>query len=462
MQIAETAVLDNRERPGDGSFMTRQNAAKRKNSPRRRPSAAAADDVDVLTVDVLIVGGGMVGLSLAVALSGAGLAVTVIDREDPATHLEAAFDGRSSAIAQGSQQALAAIGLWRGLAAHAQPILDIRVSDGRVGRGASSLFLHYDHRDLDHGPLGHIVENRAIRALLYAYTLDRPGLTMLAPAGLAELERGPANVTARLDDGRRITAKLAVSAEGRRSALRKAAGIRATAWDYPQTSIVCTVAHERPHQGVAHEHFLPSGPFAMLPMTDGEDGRGGQAHRSSIVWTERRALVPAMMALDEADFGREIMRRFGDSLGAVRPIGGRWAYPLSLVLATRTVDRRLALVGDAAHAIHPIAGQGLNLGLKDVAALAETLVDARRLGLDLGAPDVLARYERWRRLDNLLLVAATDSLNRLFSNDIGPVRLARDLGLAAVNQLPPLKRLFMRHAMGLVGDLPRLIRGEAL
>ncbi|MEE8145656.1 MAG: FAD-dependent monooxygenase, partial [Kiloniellales bacterium] len=171
---------------------------------------------------------------------------------------------------------------------------------------------------------------------------------------------------------------------------------------------------------------------------------------------------PAMMALDEADFGREIMRRFGDSLGAVRPIGGRWAYPLSLVLATRTVDRRLALVGDAAHAIHPIAGQGLNLGLKDVAALAETLVDARRLGLDLGAPDVLARYERWRRLDNLLLVAATDSLNRLFSNDIGPVRLARDLGLAAVNQLPPLKRLFMRHAMGLVGDLPRLIRGEAL
>ncbi len=196
MQIAETAVLDNRERPGDGSFMTRQNAAKRKNSPRRRPSAAA-DDVDVLTVDVLIVGGGMVGLSLAVALSGAGLAVTVIDREDPATHLEAAFDGRSSAIAQGSQQALAAIGLWPGLAAHAQPILDIRVSDGRVGRGASSLFLHYDHRDLDHGPLGHIVENRAIRALLYAYTLDRPGLTMLAPAGLAELERGPANVTAR-------------------------------------------------------------------------------------------------------------------------------------------------------------------------------------------------------------------------------------------------------------------------
>jgi 2-octaprenyl-6-methoxyphenol hydroxylase len=200
----------------------------------------------------------------------------------------------------------------------------------------------------------------------------------------------------------------------------------------------------------------------MLPMTDGEDGRGNRVHRSSIVWTERGDLAPAMMALDEADFAGEIARRFGDSLGPVRAIGGRWAYPLSLLLAERAVDHRLALVGDASHAIHPIAGQGLNMGIRDLAALAEVLIDARRLGLDLGAADVLAGYQRWRRFDNLLLVAATDSLNRLFSNDFPPIRLARDLGLAAVNRAPPLKRLFMRHAMGMVGDLPRLVRGEAL
>ena len=230
-----------------------------------------------------------------------------------------------------------------------------------------------------------------------------------------------------------------------------------TEWAYAQTGIVCTVAHEKPHGGVAHEHFLPAGPFAMLPMVD-DDG----VHRSSIVWTERRDLAPAMMALDDAAFAAEIERRFGPSLGRLRPIGGRFAYPLTLVHAERYVDHRLALLGDAAHAIHPIAGQGLNLGLRDVAALAEAIVDAQRLGLDIGDGLALERYERWRRFDNLMLMAVTDVLNRLFSNDLAPVRLARDLGLAAVNRLPPLKRLFMRHAMGMVGDLPRLIRGERL
>jgi 2-octaprenyl-6-methoxyphenol hydroxylase len=255
-----------------------------------------------------------------------------------------------------------------------------------------------------------------------------------------------------------VRARLAVAAEGRRSPLREDAGIRVTTWDYPQAGIVCTVAHDKPHRGVAHEHFLPSGPFAMLPMTDAEDG----THRSSLVWTERRELVPAMLALDAAAFGHELERRFGDSLGALREVGGRWSYPLSLMHAARYVDRRLALVGDAAHVIHPIAGQGLNLGLRDVAALAETLVDAHRLGLDLGDGNVLARYQRWRRVDNTVLMVVTDGLNRLFSNDLPPVRLVRDLGLAAVDRMPPLKRLFMRHAMGLVGDLPRLVRGQPL
>jgi 2-octaprenyl-6-methoxyphenol hydroxylase len=231
-----------------------------------------------------------------------------------------------------------------------------------------------------------------------------------------------------------------------------------TRWDYPQCGIVCTVGHEKPHNGVAHEHFLPSGPFALLPMTDGADG----GHRSSLVWTERRALVPAMMALSPAGFARELMRRYGDGLGSLRQVGGRWSYPLGLMHAERYVDRRLALIGDAAHVIHPISGQGLNLGLRDVAALAEALMDARRLGRDLGSAEVLARYQRWRRFDNSLLMVVTDGLNRLFSNDLAPLRLARDLGLAAVDRLPPLKRVFMRHAMGLVGDLPRLTRGQAL
>ncbi len=408
--------------------------------------------------EVLIVGGGMVGLTLGLTLAGAGVETVVVDREDPAQVQDAAFDGRASAIARGSQLALAGAGLWDAMAPSAQPILDIRVSDGRIGAGASSLFLHYDHREVGDAPLGCIVENRAIRRALHDEAGRRAGLRLAAPAQVASLERGPAGVEARLDDGSKLTARLAVAAEGRNSTLRQAAGIRTTSWSYPQSGIVCTVAHERPHHGVAHEHFLPSGPFAMLPMIDAEDG----THRSSIVWTEKRDLAPAMMALDGHDFAREISRRFGDSLGRLEAIGGRWCYPLALLYAERSVDKRLALVGDSAHGIHPIAGQGLNLGLRDVAALAETVVDARRLGLDVGGPGVLARYERWRRTDSLLLIAATDGLNRLFSNDIAPLRLARDLGLAAVNRVPPLKRFFMNHAMGLVGDLPRLIRGEAL
>lgn len=423
-----------------------------------------------LDAEVLIVGGGLVGLSLAVALADAGIEVLVIDRADPKAQLDRGFDGRAAAIARGSQRALVGIGLWDHLADAAQPILDIRVSDGRVGAAASPLFLHYDHRDLGQGPLGFIIENRMIRRALHARSGSLAAhLTRRAPGRLVGLERSAGQVTAQIEDDGGIapvTAQVAICAEGRDATLRTQAGIGVTRWDYGQSGIVCTVAHERPHHGVAHEHFLPSGPFAMLPMTDGEDGTGGRGgrrvHRSSIVWTERRALVPAMMALDETAFAAEIQRRFGDSLGALRAIGGRWAYPLSLIHAERYVAPRLALVGDAAHGIHPIAGQGLNLGLRDVAALAECLVDARRLDLDLGAADVLARYERWRRFDSLLLIAATDSLNRLFSNDLGPLRLARDLGLAAVDRLPPLKRFFMRHAMGLVGDLPRLIRGEAL
>ena len=412
--------------------------------------------------DVAIVGGGMVGMTLAIGLADAGFSVALVDALPVETRSAAAYDGRSSAIAAGSKRVLDGLGLWQAMAPAAAPILDIRVSDARVGEPASSLFLHYDHRDLagrgdPAEPLGYIVENRAIRRALLDAVGRRPSLVHLAPATVQGFVAEAGRIVLALADETAIEASLAIAADGRDSPLRVAAGIRVAAWDYPQTGIVCTIGHELPHGNAAHEHFLPSGPFAVLPMVDDEHG-----HRSSIVWTERRERVPAILALDDAGFSAEMQRRFGNSLGRIRVIGGRWAYPLRLQHAERYATHRLALVGDAAHAIHPIAGQGLNLGLRDVAALAEALVDARRLGLDVGVGLPLEQYERWRRVDNLLLVASTDLLNRLFSNDVASVRLVRDLGLAAVNRAVPLKRFLMRHAMGLAGELPRLARGEPL
>jgi 2-octaprenyl-6-methoxyphenol hydroxylase len=403
--------------------------------------------------DAAVLGGGLVGLSVAAALGQAGLSIVVVDREKPTVAAADPFDGRGSAIAWGSAQALRGIGLWSLVERHAAPIEEIRVSDGE-----SRLFLHYDHREVGGNPLGFIIENRFIRRALYARLKDLANVTLLAPAQSVRVARSNAGVEIELADGRIARARVALAADGRESPTREAAGIATTRWTYPQTGIVCSIAHEKPHRGLAHEHFLPAGPFAVLPLPDSESGE----HRSSIVWTERDDLAPAMMALSDAELAQEIAQRFGNSLGAISVAGPRWAYPLSLLQAERYTDLRLALVGDAAHVIHPIAGPGLNLGLRDVAALSECLVDAHRLGLDIGAADVLDRYARWRRFDNLALLAVTDGLVRLFSNDVAPVRLARDIGLAAVQRLPGLKRFFMRHAMGVVGDLPRLVRGEAL
>jgi 2-octaprenyl-6-methoxyphenol hydroxylase len=399
-------------------------------------------------VELIVVGGGLTGLTLSIACAGAGVEVAVIDRESPATMLAEPFDGRTTAIAHGSQQALEAIGLWRRVADGAEPIREIRVADG-----GSPLFLHYDHAELGEAPLGYIVENRKLRQALMAEAASLPTLRHLAPAAVALVEREEARAVAHLADGGRVTGALVAACDGGRSPLRGAAGIKTIAWNYPQVSIVCTVRHALPHRGVAVEHFLPGGPFAILPMT---------GNRSSIVWTESAALAPALLALDEADFMQELGRRFGDYLGALALEGPRWSHPLSLLHAERYAAPRLALVGDAAHVIHPIAGQGLNLGIRDVAVLAELIVDARRLGLDIGGALLLERYERWRRFDNVMLAAVTDGLNRLFSNALPGITLARDLGLAAVDRLPPVKRFLMRHAMGVVGDLPRLVRGERL
>ncbi|MGH7030573.1 MAG: UbiH/UbiF/VisC/COQ6 family ubiquinone biosynthesis hydroxylase [Stellaceae bacterium] len=400
-------------------------------------------------VELVIAGAGLNGLLLGIACAGAGLAVALVDRQDPAAMLDLGFDGRSSAIAYGSRQVLETLGLWPLIAAEAEPILEIRVADDNA-----PLFLHYDHRELGgDAPLGWIVENRVLRRALVEHARSLPTLDLLAPLAVGAVLASADATEAALSDGRRLTARLVVAADGAASPLRHAAGIRTVEWRYPQTAIVTTVRHDRPHAGIAVEHFLPAGPFAILPMI---------GNRSSIVWTEREALAPRLMALPDAEFAAELAARFGDFLGAIEPVGPRWSYPVGLMLAERYVDRRLALIGEAAHLIHPIAGQGLNLGIRDVAALAEIVIDTRRLGLDIGDDPPLRRYQEWRRLDTVLLAAVTDGLNRLFSNSIPPLRLSRDLGLAAVNRLPPLKRFLMRDAMGITGTLPRLLRGQKL
>ena len=400
-------------------------------------------------VELLIAGGGLTGLLLGVACAGAGLAVAIVDRQEPAVLLADDFDGRSSAIGYGSHKVLEAIGVWPDIASDAEPILEIRVADGD-----SPLFLHYDYRELGTGaPLGYIVENRILRRSLADRVGSIPNLLFLAPLAVGSVSTTAFGTTAALSDGRQIRARLVAAADGQKSPLRCAAGIRTIEWRYPQTGIVTTVRHQRPHNGVAVEHFMRAGPFAILPMT---------GNRSSIVWTERAELAPRLANLSDAAFAAELAARFGDFLGPVTPIGPRWTYPLTLLLAERYVATRLALVGEAAHTIHPIAGQGLNLGIRDVAALAELIIDARRLGLDIGDERLLQRYQQWRRFDALALAAVTDGLNRLFSNALPPIQLARDIGLAAVNRLPPLKRLLMRDAMGIAGDLPRLVRGEPL
>jgi 2-octaprenyl-6-methoxyphenol hydroxylase len=342
--------------------------------------------------------------------------------------------------------------VWQELGKDAQPIREILVTDGKPGEPASPFSLHFDSGEVGADSLGHIAENRHIRAALYGAVERAKDLDLIAPAAVEAVTVSGGRAMARLADGQEISAALAVAADGRESPLRAQAGISTIGWSYPQTGIVATVAHEQPHNGVAYEHFLPSGPFAILPMT---------GNRTSLVWTEAKDTAPAMLALDEAGFNEQIARRFGTHLGRTHAAGPRWSYPLSFHLARNFVAPRFALAGDCAHGIHPIAGQGLNLGLKDAAALAEVLLDAARLGQDIGAGDVLKRYERWRRFDSFTLAASTDAMNRLFSNDIAPLRALRDVGLGIVDAIGPARRFFMRHAGGDIGKLPRLMKGEA-
>ncbi|NKB26340.1 MAG: 2-octaprenyl-6-methoxyphenyl hydroxylase [Rhodobacteraceae bacterium] len=403
--------------------------------------------------DVLIVGGGLVGASLALALDGAGLSSVLVDATPAGRQTSPDSDGRSYALALSSVRMLKAIGLWPALAQTAQPMLEIKVSDGRAGSGPSPFVAEFHHGEIEEGPMGHMVEDRHLRAALQSAMDAAKRVTCLSGLTVEAQEPGSAGIALTLSDGRSLSAPVAIGCDGRMSATASRAGIRHQRLDYGQTALVCAIAHERPHNGVAHQFFMPEGPLAVLPLA---------GNRSSIVWTEATARATAIQALSDGDCLQILRPRFGDFLGSISLAGARWTYPLGLSLADDFAADRVALAGDAAHAVHPIAGQGLNAGLRDVAALAEVLAHAKRRGEDIGRADVLSRYEGWRRGDVTTLALATDTFNRLFSNDDPILRELRDIGLGAVNAVPALRRRFIREAAGLSGDVPRLSAGQAI
>ncbi|MEO0568532.1 MAG: FAD-dependent oxidoreductase [Pseudomonadota bacterium] len=399
--------------------------------------------------DIAIVGGGLTGLTLALALAQGGRDVALIDALPHAIRKNASFDGRSSALALASVRFLHAIGIWPALGGKTQPILDIKVSDGRAGEGAAQWFLHFDHTEIEEGPMGHMCENRYLRrALLEAVKADKR-INQITDTVMAQDITG-AGVTLTLGSGETVSASLVVGSDGKMSGTAKRAGIKRFGWSYGQTALVAAVEHERAHSGVAHQFFMPPGPLAILPLP---------GNFSSIVWSETAETAAKFEELSDAEFIEVLRPRFGDFLGDIKLRGERYAYPLGLSIAHNFVAERLALVGDAAHGIHPIAGQGLNAGLRDAAALAQVVSEAIKRGEDLGASDVLSRYQQWRRFDTTTLAITTDLTNHLFSNDNSFLRAIRDIGMGAINSVPALRRGMIREAAGLTGELPELMKG---
>lgn len=403
--------------------------------------------------DIIIVGGGLNGPALALALAQSGHQVTIIDAL-PLDSLESdSFDGRSYAMALTSTRLLNGIGVWQDLEDKAQPMLDIKVTDGRAGEGPSPFFMHFDHAEIEEGPMGYMVEDRHLRRALLAALQKVELITQLNAETVVSQDVDVAGVSVTLASGKVLRAKLLVGCDGRGSGTAQRAGIKRTGWDYGQTALVCALEHDQPHHGIAHQFFMPPGPLAILPLT---------GDRSSIVWSETTENAARINELPNDAYLDVLRPRFGSFLGNFSLVGKRFTYPLSLSMSNDLIASRVALVGDAAHGVHPIAGQGLNAGVRDVAALAEVLTDATRRGEDIGAQPVLARYQEWRRFDNTTLALATDTFNRLFSNDNPLLRVARDIGMGVVGSLPPLRRGFIREAAGLTGDLPRLLKGQKL
>ena len=413
-------------------------------------SMAKASKIQPKT-DLVIGGAGFAGLALGIALRqglGSTFSITVID---PALAAANSKDPRASAIAAAARRLFEAIGVWDAVADKAQPILDMVVTDSKLDDVMRPTFLTFDGEVEEGEPFAHMIENRHLIDALVAKAKEL-GVGLRAGA-VTGFENTANAIDVTLKDGETISARLLVGADGASSVIRETAGIPTRGWNYDQSAIVTTVGLEREHNGRAEEHFLPAGPFAILPLT---------GKRVSIVWTETKAEAERFVALPDNEFHDELEKRFGLHLGDLEVIGPRRAFPLGLFTARDFTADRLALVGDAAHVIHPIAGQGLNMGLRDIAALAESISDAARLGLDIGAPDVLTRYQRWRRFDTMTMGVATDGLNKLFSNNSDVLRLARDVGLGLVERLPALKKVFIREAAGFTGEVPKLLKGEVL
>ncbi len=403
--------------------------------------------------DILIVGGGLNGPALALALAQTGHSVVVVDALAEKVRKNATFDGRAYALALASQRLLDAIGVWEKVEEHAQPMLEIKVTDGHAGAGPSPFFMHFDHAEIEEGPMGYMVEDRHLRRAFLETMTEQDGVTEFSGKTVVSQDISANGATLTLDDGSTLSGSLLVGCDGRRSGTAMRAGIKRTGWDYGQTALVCAIEHELPHHGIAHQFFMPPGPLAILPLT---------GNRSSIVWSERTETSAQINALPEADYLQVLRPRFGDFLGDIRLQGDRFTYPLNLTIANSFISDRLALVGDAAHGMHPIAGQGLNAGLRDVGALAEVLTLAGRRGEDIGSTLVLERYQEWRRFDTASLAMATDMFNKLFSNDNPLLRIGRDIGMGIVGSLPGLRRGFVREAAGLTGDLPKLLQGHPI
>ena len=404
-----------------------------------------------LVVDVVIAGAGYVGLATAVAIREArpSLSVAIVDAAPPGAWQR---DGRSSAIAAAASRMLKRLGCWDAIEPQAQPITEMIITDSRTSDPIRPVFLTFGGEAEPGEPFAHMVENKVLNGVLRKRAAEL-GIDIVEGVPVEGFTPGPAFTVVHLGDGTPVETRLLIAADGVRSRLRDMAGIRTVHWDYGQSGIVCTVAHERPHGGRAEEHFLPAGPFATLPL---------RGNRSSIVWTERTVDAERLVKEDRIVFEAELEQRFGLRLGEIRVEDTPRAWPLGLTLAREFVRPRLALAGDAAHGIHPIAGQGLNLGFKDAAALAEVVVEADRLGRDIGALDVLETYQAWRRFDTLSMGITTDVLNRMFSNDFAPLRTLRDVGLGLVDRMPRLKEFFIRQASGLTENTPRLLKGEAI
>ncbi len=399
--------------------------------------------------DIVIVGGGLNGPALALALAGSGHSVTVIDALSTGARQTDDFDGRAYALALASVRLLDNIGIWSRVADRSQPMLEIKVSDGRAGEGPSPFFLHFDHAEIEEGPMGHMLEDRYLRRAFLEAMDGAPLVTQVNDTVVAQ-ETSVRGATVTLASGKAISGRVLVGSDGRTSGTATRAGIKRTGWGYGQTALVAAIEHELPHNGIAHQFFMPPGPLAILPLP---------GNVSSIVWSETDETAAQFAALSDEEFMAVLRPRFGDFLGRISLRGKRFTYPLGLTVANSFIADRLVLIGDAAHGMHPIAGQGLNAGLRDVGALAQVIDEATHRGEDIGAADVLARYQQWRRFDTATLAMATDLTNRLFSNDNPLLRAARDLGMGALNTMPGLRRKFIREAAGLTGDLPALMRG---